>query len=154
MSGPADNLAKGWDLLRQGLNIGGQAYLGCQYRRRDQTPGGWPCHRGLQRHGAIHEFMKSCVQLYLDLAPGLKLDPVSTPFLDEDGRDAPSRSAAHKGPHKECPWCAHTFPPNPWQDLRAYEASKKSQRATPAAGEEALRATRAPRLPMLRIRGG
>ena len=36
MSGPADNLAKGWDLLRQGLQIDlpadirGQAYLGCQ----------------------------------------------------------------------------------------------------------------------------
>jgi hypothetical protein len=78
--------------------------------------------------------MKSCVQLYLDLAPGLELDRVSTPFLDEDGRDAPSRSAAHVGPLEECPWCAHTFPPNPWPDLRAMEASKRATRAISAAG--------------------
>ena len=38
MSGPADNLAKGGDLMRKGLqidlpaDINGQAYLGCQYR--------------------------------------------------------------------------------------------------------------------------
>ena len=80
----------------------------------------------------MEQFMRSCVQLYPDLAPGLELDRVSTPFLDEDGRDAPSRSAAHKGPLEECPWCAHTFPPSPWPDLRAYEASRKSQRATSA----------------------
>ena len=75
----------------------------------------------------MEQFMKSCVQLYLDLAPRLEPDPVSMPFLGEDGRDAPSRSAAHKGPLEECLRCTHTFPLNPWPDLRAYEASKKSQ---------------------------
>ena len=51
MLGPVDNLAKGWDLLRPGLNIdlpadiSGQAYLGCQYNRREvKLPGGWQSH--------------------------------------------------------------------------------------------------------------
>ena len=78
----------------------------------------------------MDKFMTSCVQLYLDLAPGLELDRVPIPFLDGDGRDAPSRSAAHKGPLEECPWRAHTFPLNPWPDLRAYEQHKKSQQST------------------------
>jgi hypothetical protein len=107
MSGPVDKLAKGWDLLRSGLqidlpaDISGRAYLGCQHRRREVTlPGGG---KATVDYKDMEQFMKSCVQLYLDLAPGLELDRVSTPFLDEDGRDAPSRSAAHKGPLEEGP---------------------------------------------------
>ena len=69
----------------------------------------------------MEQFMKSRVQFYLDLAPGLELDQASMPLLDEDGRGAPSRSAAHKGPLQEYPWREHTFPPSPWPDLRAYE---------------------------------
>ena len=77
----------------------------------------------------FEDFMKSCVQLYLDLAPGLELDRVPTPFLDEDQRESPARCASHKGPLEECPWCHHTFPPSPYLDLWAYEHHRKAQRA-------------------------
>jgi len=97
--------------------------------------------------------MKSCVKLYLVHAPGLELDKVPSPFLDEDGRDAPSRSPAFKGPVQECPWCEHTFPPSPWPDLRAYDASKKSQRATPAAGGGSLASNAVPPLADAEDRG-
>ena len=67
----------------------------------------------------MEEFMKSCVQLYRDLAPGAELRKVSTPFLAEDQRDSPARGPAGTGPVEECPWCAHAFAPNPYTSISA-----------------------------------
>ena len=68
MSGRTDNLAKGWSLLQKRVDIdtpydiSGQAYLGCQYHRREITlPGVWQSQFGCQEHGAIYAFLRSIV---------------------------------------------------------------------------------------------
>ena len=81
----------------------------------------------------MEQFVTSCVQVYLGLDPGLALGQASTPFLDEEGRDAPSRSAARNGPLQERPSREHTSPPSPRPDLRAYEQRNKSQWAVVVA---------------------
>ena len=80
--------------------------------------------------------MKSCVKLYLELAPGAVLQPATTPFLPEDHRDSPARGPACTGPVEECPWCCHTFSPNPYSSVSELEKAKKARRhrAGPLAG--------------------
>ena len=69
--------------------------------------------------------MKTCVELYLELAPGAVLTPATTTFLQEDQRDSLARGPAGNGPVEECPWCCHTFPPNPYSSISELERAKK-----------------------------
>ena len=78
LSGPADNLPKGWDLIAKGLNIdkpkdvNGQTYLGCQQERWEvDLPGGGKATVDCKN---MQPYMESCVQLYRDLAPGVTLN--------------------------------------------------------------------------------
>ena len=100
-------MQKGWDLISKGIKIDppkgidGQTYLGCKQERWEITlPGGGKAQVDVKN---MEDFMKSCVQLYLDLAPGAKLKTVATPFLNEDQHDAPARRPAGNGPVEECP---------------------------------------------------
>ena len=80
--------------------------------------------------------MKKRVEIYLELAPGAVLTPATTPFLQEDQRDSPARGPSGNGPVEECPWCCHTFPPNPYSSISELERAKKAQqrgRGTSAA---------------------
>ena len=72
--------------------------------------------------------MQSCVQLYLDLAPGATLRQVATRFLAEDQRDSPARGPAGTGPVEECPWCCHSFSPNPYPSASALEKHRRAKR--------------------------
>ena len=76
----------------------------------------------------MHNFFKACVDLYLELAPGAKLHPATTPFLAEDHRDSPARGPAGSGPVEECPWCCHTFAPNPYASVSELERARKAKR--------------------------
>ena len=143
MSGPADKLDRGWELIEKGLNIdppndiNGQTYLGCrQERMKVDLPGGGKATVDIKN---MEEFMRSCVQLYLDLAPGATLRTVATPFLAEDQRDSPARGPAGTGPVAECPWCCHTFTPNPYSAVSALEKHRKAQRHAVSASADSKR---------------
>ena len=130
MSGPADSLEKRWGLIAQGLNIDkpqdihNQSYLGCQQERWEvDLPGGGKATVDCKN---MNKFMKSCVQLYLDLAPGTTLHKVATPFLQEDQKHSPARARAGTGPVEECPWCRHTFSPNPYSSISELDKHRKA----------------------------
>ena len=91
LSGPKESLAKGWDMLRKDLrlenpkNIDGESYLGCRNERSTmELPNGGVA----TTHGYnMEEFMRSCVELYEELVPGVRLKQVPTPFLADDHRE-------------------------------------------------------------------
>ena len=132
LSGPKENLAKGWELLKQGLtleppkNVKNESYLGCRNRRSTmKMPSG-----GL---ATVHEydmedFFKSCVALYEELAPGVKLRKVSTPFLNDDHRASAARGPCATGPVEVCTWCEHPHPPNRYKSIEEYDKLKARER--------------------------
>ena len=148
LSGPATNLEPGWDLIRKGLHIDkprdihGQTYLGCvQERSAIDLPGGGTATVDTKN---MEDFMKSCVQLYRDLAPGATLRQVATPFLAEDQRDSPARGPAGAGPVEECPWCCHSFSPNPYPSVSALEKHRKNMILLARAPTASVRHPRGP----------
>ena len=64
--------------------------------------------------------MKQCVQRYLDIAPGVRLRNVDTPFLPEDQHfsphEIPAADAAKAGGIIECTWCKRSMP----ADVKVY----------------------------------
>ena len=114
MAGPKDNLAKGWSLLRKGLDIEPPVpigvYLGCSHEEGTMKVGDIIARTMTYN---MEDFLTSCVDRYLELAGnGVKLRPVATPFLVEDQGTSPQGSPCAPGPYSECPWCKHTFPAN------------------------------------------
>ena len=106
MSGPKENLSKGWRLIRtdiqmeepQRLDASGVHVLGCR-----QTFGTLKLPAGKEVTTMTYdmeEFLATCVTSYLDLAglPADKLKAVPTPFLPADhtlspaGRPFPKRN--------------------------------------------------------------
>ena len=87
----------------------------------------------------MEDFFASCVQLYLELSPGATLRKVATPLLPEDQRDSPARAPAGKGPVEECPWCRHTFSPNPYSSVAELEKAHKAKRDTGGSGSSGAR---------------
>ena len=65
---------------------------------------------------------------------------------------SPARSPAGTGPVEECPWCCHTFTPNPYSSISALEKHRKAKRAT--AGASAGSAREAPSSASLASVGG
>ena len=109
LSGPKESLAIGWELLKKKLllekpkSIDGESYLGCRNRRFEMTlPGGGVA---TAHEYDMEDFMRSCVQLYEELAPGVRLKTVPTPFLNDDHRDSAARGPIGTGPVQICPWC-------------------------------------------------
>jgi hypothetical protein len=82
LSGPKDNLAKGWALIRKGIKTDkpkpSGRYLGCQHNVREGPNGG-------SIEWEVKDFMKQCCVKYQSLAGDSfsKLVPSSTPFLDD-----------------------------------------------------------------------
>ena len=92
-----------------------------------ELPGG----RVATTHGYdMEEFMRSCVRLYEELAPGVRLTSVPTPFLTDDHRDSAARGPAGTSPVEVCPWCECPHAPNTFASLDAYdkEVSKRHKR--------------------------
>ena len=84
MSGPKENLEKGWKMIRSGLDTDDPApvdrCLGCHHREATGTVNGKPVK--IMQY-VVEDFMGQCVQAYKDLCgePDMKLRPVETPFL-------------------------------------------------------------------------
>ena len=131
LSGPKDSLAKGWALIRKGLQMEDPTplgvFLGCAHKI-EKVPIGTGQMAAIIGYD-MSEFMANCVRKYLDLAPGARLRPADTPFLPEDHALSPQGAPKTDGPVSECPWCLHTFPPPKiWKSAKELESSIRDRR--------------------------
>ena len=96
MAGPQKNLAQGWSMLRTRLKIepetGLDMYLGCNQSKGSVTLGNG--HRVTTVTYDMEQFLRSCVDRYLEVAGDVKLNQVVTPEL---ARKEPVRG--HLAPH-------------------------------------------------------
>ncbi len=127
LSGPTENLAKGWALLHKTLVIdketGHGQYLGCGHEAGTvKMPDG---SMASSVSYTMESFWDSCVQRYVELAgPNVRMKVVSLRFLLrilEKGLQVHLVS--------EYPWCAHTFAPKVYIDLD--ELSRKIKNDVP-----------------------
>lgn len=116
MSGPAENLAKGWELPRTKLNIEPETdlglYLGCVLSK-----GKAKLYDGTEVTAMTYDMeglLRQSVDKYLDIVgKDTKLKKVSSPSIPEDTKKHPARAPC-LGSSKEaihCPWCSHQFDP-------------------------------------------
>ena len=90
MSGPADNLAEGWSLLRKGIvtdePAGHGLYLGCLH-----SVSSHPCPDGPGEVSVLEynmqAFLESCVERYRSLTGATYLRKVTTPFVGDKNGD-------------------------------------------------------------------
>ena len=112
LAGPAQNLTKGWELLRSKLRIEPETdlglYLGCLLskgtnRLHDST------EEVTTMTYNMEGLLKLSVDKYLELVgKDTKLKQVSTPSLPEETKHHKSRAPAPGDPKHavQCPWCS------------------------------------------------
>ena len=112
MAGPQKNLAQGWSMLRTRLKIepetGLDMYLGCNQSKGNVTLGNG--HRVTTVTYDMEQFLRSCVDRYLEVAGDVKLNKVVTPELHEETKNHVSRKPAREGPSVVCNWCNNLAP--------------------------------------------
>ena len=112
MAGPQKNLAQGWSMLRTRLKIepetGLDMYLGCNQSKGNVTLGNG--HRVTTVTYDMEQFLRSCVDRYLEVAGDVKLNKVVTPELHEETKNHVSRKPAREGPSVVCNWCNNLVP--------------------------------------------
>ena len=105
MAGPQKNLAQGWSMLRTRLKIepetGLDMYLGCNQSKGNVTLGNG--HRVTTVTYDMEQFLRSCVDRYLEVAGDVKLNKVVTPELHEETKNHVSRKPARIGVTILCP---------------------------------------------------
>ena len=98
--GPQKNLAQGWSMLRTRLKIGPETgldmYLGCNQSKGTVTLGNG--QRVTTVTYDMEQFLRSCVDRYLEVAGDVKLNKVVTPGIHEETKDHVSRKPAKEGP--------------------------------------------------------
>ena len=116
MSGPAENLAKGWELPRTKLNIEPETdlglYLGCVLSK-----GKAKLYDGTEVAAMTYDMeglLRQSVDKYLDIVgKDTKLKKVSSPSIPEDIKKhlarAPCLGSSKEAIH--CPWCSYQFDP-------------------------------------------
>ena len=96
MAGPQKN---GWSMLRTRLKIepetGLDMYLGCNQSKGNVTLGNG--HRVTTVTYDMEQFLRSCVDRYLEVAGDVKLNKVVTPELHEETKNHVSRKPAREG---------------------------------------------------------
>ena len=97
----------------------------------------------------MEDFLRSCVSLYQELAPGVQLKRVATPFLSEDHRTSPARAPTGTGPVEICPWCECPHASNQYKSIEEYDKlcakERKAREAeTSAKSESQVRGRLAP----------
>ena len=86
LSGPRENLAKGWDLIKSGLKIEPPGplglYLGCKHEESSRVLPDTGTRVRVMEYN-MEEFLKSCVERYRELTGVDYLRRATTPFLPE-----------------------------------------------------------------------
>ena len=116
LAGPAQNLTKGWEMLRSKLRIEPETdlglYLGCLLSKGTNR-----LHDGTDVTTMTYNMeglLKLSVERYLELVgKDTKLKQVSTPSLPEETKQHKSRAPAPGDPKHavQCPWCSTKFDP-------------------------------------------
>ena len=111
LAGPKDKLKLGWDLVKSVIDLDEphdpDLYLGCVHKFHSMRVDDVDYNVVEYDH---ENFLKSCVDLYLQLAPkGTKLKTAWTPFVEEQLKKGP-RVPPGDGPWLECPWCRSRCP--------------------------------------------
>ena len=151
MSGPSQNLEKGWALITSptsttpGLVIGdvtpahNSRYLGCKHRREAKRLKDGRTVMTMSYD--MTDFLKSCVSTYTALALeqgfARPLSPnCTTPFLAEDSHEALQSKPCHSGRAYTCTWCGASFPTGePTLEQPPTKGPVKKQVEGKAAGE-------------------
>ena len=103
-------------------------YLGCKHDITTTTLPDKTVVRTLSYN--MEEFLTSSVKLYLELAgENTTLQPVSTPFVDEDDRSNITRQPKSNNPTLQCPWCAHTDENTAFGPMRNKNTKKPTKRS-------------------------
>ena len=99
-------------MLRTRLKIepetGFDMYLGCNQSKGNVTLGNG--HRVTTVTYDMEQFLRSCVDRYLEVAGDVKLNKVVTPELHEETKNHVSRKPAREGPSVVCNWCNNLVP--------------------------------------------
>ena len=110
MAGAQKNLAQGWSMLRTRLKIepetGLDMYLGCNHSKGTVTLGNGHCVTTYD----MEQFLRSCVDRYLEVVGDVKLNKVATPGIHEETIDRVSRRPVKEGPSVVCNWCNNLVP--------------------------------------------
>ena len=117
MAGPKNNLKKGWELLCEKLIIepetGVDLYLGCNQSKGTVVLGNG--HRVTTVTYDMEQFLRCCVDRYLEVAGDVELKKVPTPGPHEETKDHPSRAPIQTGPSVECNWFGNRVPANGYE---------------------------------------
>ena len=111
MAGPKNNLKRGWELLREKLII--ELYLGCNQSKGTVVLGNG--HQVTTVTFDMEQFLRSCVDRYLEVAGNVEFKKVPTPGPHEETKDHPSRAPIQTGPSVECHWCGNRVPANGYE---------------------------------------
>ena len=144
LAGPSGIVGKGWELIKQGLKLepptGLGTFLGCRHHQREVTLADGSQVKLMEQE--MHQFMRSCVKRYEELAPSIRLKDVDTPFLPEDQATAPAGTPVADsdvcGGIAECGWCRFTFPANQFRvhkDEASLEKARKERKVLIAESE-------------------
>ena len=63
----------------------------------------------------MEQFLRSCVDRYLEVAGNVELNKVPTPGPHEETKDHPSRAPIQTGPSVECNWRGNRVPANGYE---------------------------------------
>ncbi len=134
LSGPEEKLQVGWNLISQGITLEKPEpiglYLGCKHIQTKGTlPDGTPFNMMTYD---MEEFLKSCVDLYVSLAPShFKIKTALTPF-PPDSKDHGLAGNPHSKDCEviHCPWCRDSFPAE--LNVPRVRATKKGNPTTSA----------------------
>ena len=127
-AGPQKNLAQGWSMLRTRLKIEPETrldmYLGCNQSKGTVTLGNG--HRVTTVTYDMEQFLRSCVDRYLEVAGDVKLNKVVTPGIHEETKDHVSRKPAKEGPSVVCNGKRFALPASAQPSLREGSGTPKS----------------------------
>ena len=144
LAGPKGNLREGWKLIRSGLQMETPTpigvFLGCNHVRETITLTDGT--KATMMKYEMEGFMRSCVDRYLEHAPGMRLKTVETPFLPEDQMTSPQGAPKCAGAVGLCPWCSHSFSPSEmrtFKDEKELEAYFRSRRKAQQEDNEKMK---------------
>ena len=147
LSGPKENLKKGWELIKKGLSLDEPGdigrCLGCHHKIRSAKVDG----KEVQVvEYVVSDFMSSCVDAYKKACgePNMKLRPVDTPFLPSpegggggDVTDAAASAGSATAADEDCKEPKKRGRPRfPMKKLKANGLKTRKYRARLAARRE------------------
>ena len=110
-------------------------YLGCNQSKGTVVLGNG--HQVTTVTYDMEQFLRSCVDRYLEVAGNVEMKKLPTPGPHEETKDHPSRAPIQTGPSVECNWCGNRVPANGYE-TPSCQAGGTSEGAHPEPVREHL----------------